>query len=211
MGDFLRSIDSWVVDRQMELTAIPAPPFGEGPRGDRFGSLLEDLGLLEVSKDEVGNVLGWYSGRESAEEQEPAQAPFVVAAHLDTVFPAETDVEPWLDGNRIHAPGISDDGRGLAAVLAMVRVMVEFGPTLPTPILFVGTVGEEGPGDLRGVRHLFGSEGAGKDALGFISLDGVGLDKIITRGVGSIRFRLTIRGTGGHSWMDWPREYRSRP
>lgn len=210
MADFLRSLDPWVLDRQKELTAIPAPPFGEGPRGDRFSELFGELGLQEVSKDGIGNVLGWY-WRPDASDVEPGlpsrteTPPLVVSAHLDTVFPEETDVRPKLVEDRILAPGISDDGRGLAALLAIARVLVEFEPTLSNPILFVGTVGEEGPGDLRGVRHLFRSERAVAETLGFISLDGVGLDRIITQGVGSTRLRLTLRGPGGHSWMDFGR------
>jgi tripeptide aminopeptidase len=103
----------------------------------------------------------------------------------------------------IRAPGIADDGRGLAALLALVKVFSTIDLSHPSPLLFVATVGEEGIGNLRGVRHLFRDGGPGTGARGFISLDGVGLDRIITRGVGSTRLRVTIRGPGGHSWTDW--------
>jgi len=203
IADFLRTIDPWVLDRQRELTAIPAPPFHEGPRGDRLAELLESLGLQDVSKDEVGNVLGWYRSPSVVGESGGPGAPLVVSAHLDTVFPPETDVRPRENDGRILAPGISDDGRGLVAVLAIAKVLSEFGPDLRSPILLVGTVGEEGPGDLRGVRHLFRSDRAKEETLGFISLDGAGVDWLITRGVGSIRFRVTRKGSGGHSWADF--------
>ena len=206
---FLRSHDSWVVDRQMELTAIPAPPFEEGPRGVRFAELFREVGLQRISTDEVGNVLGWYPAvpphPDSNGSPDTPEPPLVVSAHLDTVFPPGTDVQPRISDGRIIAPGISDDGRGLAATLALARVFVELKPTVANPVLFVGTVGEEGPGDLRGVRHLVGAAPAILDTLGFISLDGVGMDRIITRGVGSTRFRLTLQGSGGHSWTDFGR------
>jgi acetylornithine deacetylase/succinyl-diaminopimelate desuccinylase-like protein len=129
--------------------------------------------------------------------------PFIVSAHLDTIFPAGTDVSPRREGGLIRAPGIADDGRGLAALLALGRVFRELEISLPYPLLFVATVGEEGAGDLRGVRYLFRPEELGGDVAGFVSLDGVGLDRIVTTGVGSRRLRLTVRGPGGHSWTDF--------
>jgi acetylornithine deacetylase/succinyl-diaminopimelate desuccinylase-like protein len=189
----------------MELTAIPAPPFGEEERGRRFEALFREIGLADVARDVVGNVVGWYRGGQGSDRKKPGPGFLVVSAHLDTVFPADTDVTPRLLDGRILAPGISDDGRGLAGVLALARTMAEKNVLVPHPIAFVGTVGEEGPGDLRGVRHLFDSDAFRSETLGFISLDGVGVDKIITGGVGSIRFRLTLRGAGGHSWMDFGR------
>jgi len=126
----------------------------------------------------------------------------VVAAHLDTVFPAGTDVTVRRHGDVLRVPGISDDGRGLAVVLALARILREEGIRTHRPILWAATVGEEGPGDLRGVKYLFGPAGAGRNAWGFISLDGAGLERIATRGLGSRRFRISMEGPAGHSWVD---------
>jgi acetylornithine deacetylase/succinyl-diaminopimelate desuccinylase-like protein len=193
----LLQLDDWVLERQQELTGIPAPPFEEGPRGERMAELFREVGLADIQRDEVGNILARPAG--SPKED----TPLILSAHLDTVFPPGTEVTPrWSDGV-IHAPGIADDGRGLAALLALARLVEEVTlPPLP-PLLFVATVGEEGAGDLRGVRHLFRREGPGSTARGFISLDGVGLNRIINQGVGSTRLRATLRGPGGHSWTDW--------
>jgi len=160
-----------------------------------MAELFGQVGLAGVRVDEVGNVL--------AEFPAALGAPLIVSAHLDTVFPAGTDVTPRVANEIILAPGIADDGRGLAALLALARVLSELRPELGLPLLFVATVGEEGIGNLRGVRHLFREGGPGAGARGFISLDGVGLDRIINRGVGSTRLRITLRGPGGHSWTDW--------
>lgn len=203
LGAFIRSIDDWILEHQIEITTIPAPPFGEGPRGARMAELFQDLGLSSVSVDEVGNVFGWYGS--TLEKTGGEHPPLIVSAHLDTVFPAETDVTPRWNGARIEAPGICDDGRGLAALLGLIRTMGEFQPTLTSPILFVATVGEEGPGDLRGVRHLFDSGAVHPEPSGFISLDGGGLSRIINGGIGSTRLRVTVCGPGGHSWTDFGR------
>ena len=200
--EFLWAHDPWVLERQMELTSIPAPPFQEGARGQRMLENLRDLGMSDAARDEVGNVTALFPSGGKAREG-PEARPLILSAHLDTVFPPGTDVTPRQEEDRILAPGIADDGRGLAALLALVRVVRELRPTLPFPLLFVATVGEEGVGDLRGVRHLFRHGGPGREARGFISLDGVGLDKVIHRGVGSLRYRLRLEGSGGHSWADW--------
>ena len=192
----LHELDPWVLDTQMELTSIPAPSFAEGPRGERMAELFREVGLGTVRMDEVGNVLAELPGSVQGD-------PFILSAHLDTVFPPGTDVTPHLSDALIRAPGIADDGRGLAAILALGRVLSRFPLVHLYPLLFVATVGEEGVGNLRGVRHLFRNGGPGSNARGFISLDGVGLDRIITRGVGSTRLRINLRGPGGHSWTDW--------
>ena len=157
--------------------------------------LMADAGLSCLEKDRQGNVLGWL-GPERA-------APLVVSAHLDTVFPEGTDVRVRSRGDRLVGPGISDDGRGLAALLGLARALTAAGVGLSSPLLFVATVGEEGEGDLRGVRHLFREGGPARDARAFISLDGAGLGRVVTGGLGSRRFRLSARGPGGHSWVDW--------
>ncbi|MEQ9398629.1 MAG: M20/M25/M40 family metallo-hydrolase [Longimicrobiales bacterium] len=193
----LRSGNERTLADQAELTAIPAPPFGEEVRGRRMAELMTEAGLGGVRTDAEGNVLGWYGA--------PGPGPLVVAAHLDTVFPEGTDVTVTRRGRRLAAPGISDDGRGLAALLAVARALAAGPLALRRPLLFVATVGEEGVGDLRGVRHLFGPEGAGRDAWAFVSLDGAGIRRIIVQAVGSWRVRATVTGPGGHSWVDWGR------
>lgn len=181
---------------QVELTEIPAPPFGEGARGVRMAELFEEAGLADVHTDQAGNVLGVRPGQESGE-------PLVLAAHLDTVFPAGTDVTVRAEEGLLKAPGISDDGRGLAALLAVARALHSTDVATRRPILFVATVGEEGIGDLRGVKHLFREGGPGSRAYAFISLDGAGVRTIVNRGLGAIRLRIVVRGQGGHSWVDW--------
>lgn len=193
--DWIRQNDTRTLDLQVELTEIPAPPFCEGPRGDWMEARFRELGLAGVHKDSVGNVLGWLSGR--------GDDPLIVSAHLDTVFPLDTDVTVRRDGDLLRGPGISDDGRGLAALLALAGAFQATELETETPVLMVATVGEEGLGDLRGVKHLFRDGGVGQDAAGFISLDGAGIDRIVSSAVGSYRFRATISGRGGHSWVDF--------
>jgi tripeptide aminopeptidase len=189
--------DDQTISDQIEVTSIPAPPFGEEVRAAWMADRLARYGALDVRLDEIGNVVGRLPGGD------PTRAPIVVAAHLDTVFPAGTDVTPRREGDRIVAPGISDDGRGLAALLTLVRVLA--GEDVTAPVLVAATVGEEGVGDLRGVRALFGPGGAAERAAAFISLDGAGVTRVISAGVGSRRRRVRVRGPGGHSWVDWGR------
>lgn len=192
---YLREEDERTLEEQILLTEIPAPPFGEARRASAMAGLMRASGLSGVETDGVGNVLAWYG--------EPGPGPVVVAAHLDTVFPEGTDVEVRRNGERIRGPGIGDDGRGLAAVLALSRALDAGGLRLERPLLVAATVGEEGAGDLRGVRHLFGPEGRARDAAAFISLDGAGNHRVVNRAVGARRWRATVRGPGGHSWVDW--------
>jgi acetylornithine deacetylase/succinyl-diaminopimelate desuccinylase-like protein len=188
--------DDQTLAHQIGLTEIPAPPFGEEPRGLRMAELLEEAGLADVRRDTVGNVFALRPGIGDGE-------PLVLSAHLDSVFPAGTDVAVRVEGNLLRAPGVSDDARGLAALVAVARALSKSGVTTRLPILFAATVGEEGSGDLRGVRHLFGADGVASSASGFISLDGAGLKFVVTRGLGARRFRVVLRGPGGHSWIDW--------
>ena len=188
--------DDQALAHQIGLTEIPAPPFGEEPRGLRMAELLEEAGLADVRRDTVGNVFALRPGIGDGE-------PLVLSAHLDSVFPAGTDVAVRVEGNLLRAPGVSDDARGLAALVAVARALSKSGVTTRLPILFAATVGEEGSGDLRGVRHLFGADGVASSASGFISLDGAGLKFVVTRGLGARRFRVVLRGPGGHSWIDW--------
>ena len=175
------------------LTEIPAPPFGEGPRAAAYLDMLRDHGLEEIEQDEVGNVMGRRRGFGNG-------GTLVVAAHLDTVFPAGTDVTVRREGTRLLAPGVGDDTRSLAVNLAFLRAMDAAGIRTRADILFVGDVGEEGAGDLRGVRHLFtAGRHAGKiDA--FLTVDSPEVERIVTGGVGSRRYRVMFRGPGGHSF-----------
>jgi tripeptide aminopeptidase len=187
--------DQHTLRDQRELTEIAAPPFGEGLRSERMAELMRNAGLERTTRDKLGNVVGWWGP--SGED------PVIVSAHLDTIFPEGTDVTVREEGDRLVGPGISDDGRGLAALLTLARALAHARPALPRPLMFAATVGEEGEGDLRGVRHLFRSGGPAEYATAFISLDGAGLSRIVTGGLGSRRFRIAVRGPGGHSWVDW--------
>ncbi len=196
----LHDDDGRTLDEQVELTGIAAPPFGEGPRARRMAELLQESGMEDVSSDGEGNVLARVPVTGG-----PEGPPLVLSAHLDTVFPEGTDVEVGFDeaAARWQGPGIADDGRGLATLLAVGRAVLQAEVPLAAPLVLAATVGEEGLGDLRGVRHLFREDGGLRGARGFVSVDGTGLARIIHRGVGSRRLRVTLRGPGGHSWSDW--------
>ncbi len=183
-----------MIEQLVTLTEVPAPPFGEEERGRTFAALLRGSGLGEVTTDEVGNVIAVRKGTD------PKAAPLVVAAHLDTVFPAGTDVKVKREGTRLMAPGIGDDTRGLAVMLSIIRALDKAGIRTKRDVVFVGNVGEEGPGDLRGTRHLFAQDARAKAAAGFITIDGAGQGLITTQGVGSRRYRLVFTGPGGHSY-----------
>jgi len=198
----IQDLDAWTRDRQMELTAIPAPPFGETERAGRMAELFLEAGIEYPEVDTEGNVLATLNPDPSGKGGEEKGTPgLVLSAHLDTVFPAGTPVEPRVEGDRIYAPGISDDGRGLAVLLSVAKTLVSVPFSLPFSVIFAATVGEEGPGNLRGVRHLFSDPAPW--SRGFVSLDGTGLDRIICRGIGSVRLRISVHGAGGHSWTDF--------
>lgn len=180
-----------IIEEQVRLCEIPAPPFKEMDRGAAYKRAFEALGLKNVRTDAVGNVLGERPGL-------AARPHLVFSAHLDTVFPEETDVRTSRSGSIIKGPGIGDDCRGLAVVLGVIRAMNEAGVQTPGTITFVGTVGEEGLGDLRGVKHLFAVELKGRVDR-FVSVDGTGLG-ITHIAVGSHRYRVAFKGPGGHSY-----------
>ncbi len=194
--DYVLASDERTLQDQVELTEIPSPPFGEEARGRRMAKLLNDAGLSDIHTDDVGNVMATRHGQE-------AGSPVALSAHLDTVFPADTHVKVRAEDGVLRAPGISDDGRGLAALVTVARAIVEADVATRRPILFAATVGEEGNGDLRGVRHIFREGGPAYEASSFISLDGAGSRIVVNRGLGARRFRITLRGRGGHSWVDW--------
>jgi tripeptide aminopeptidase len=192
----LQAQDAETLEQQIRIASIPSPTGAEAARARFVESHFRELGLAEVHTDEAGNVLGRLPGAEAAR-------PVIVSAHLDTVFPAGTEIAPRREGERVWAPGITDDARGLAAVLALARVTTECGIRTERPLWFVATVGEEGAGDLRGVKHLFRAGSPFAAASAFVSLDGSGLRRIVCRAIGSRRLRVRVRGPGGHSWSDF--------
>lgn len=173
------------------LTQIPAPPFGEGARAVAFANLLRASGADTVYMDSVGNVIALRRGTAGGRS-------VALAGHLDTVFPEGTDVTVRMKGDTLLAPGIGDDTRGLIVVLHVLRALVEAQIRTSADLLFIGTVGEEGLGDLRGVKHLFRAGGPRIDA--FIAVDGGSDGGITNEALGSRRYRVTFNGSGGHSW-----------
>lgn len=180
-----------LLDDQVRLCEVPAPPFKEERRAALYKQLFEEAGLVNVRIDKVGNVLGERPGLQ-------ARPHLVFSAHLDTVFPEGTNVRVTREGPHLRGPGIGDDCRGLAVVLGVIRALNAARVVTPGTITFVGTVGEEGLGDLRGVKHLFTEELKGRIDR-FVSVDGTGLG-ITHIGVGSRRYRVTYTGPGGHSY-----------
>lgn len=189
--DAIPAREDLVVREQVELCEIPAPPFGEGPRGEEYARRMREIGLQNVRIDSEGNVLGEWPGTDGGPT-------VVLSGHLDTVFPEGTDVSVSVDGTVYSGPGISDDCRGLAVVLGVARAIAEAEIQTAGTIIFVGTVGEEGAGDLRGVRHLFSTELVDQVDY-FISVDGSGIG-ITKDAVGSNRYRVSYTGPGGHSY-----------
>lgn len=191
-GDYER-----IVTDLITLTEIPAPPFQEKARATAYMAMLKAEGLQAVEMDEAGNVMGLRPGNGSDHATKPL---LVVAAHLDTVFPEGTDVKVTREGNTLRAPGIGDDTSSLPILLAFVRAMERAGFQTDSDILFVGDVGEEGPGDLRGMKHLF-NEGRYKGRIGaFISFEPGQSGRITNGGTGSKRYKVTFKGPGGHSF-----------
>ncbi len=184
---------SWVNDQQVRLTEIPAPPFQEAQRAAAVKELLAEAGL-SVQIDKAGNVIGELRG---VNEKEMV----VMAAHLDTVFPPGTDVKVRRDGARMDAPGISDNGTGLAALLAVARAVQSARLKPQRTILFVADVGEEGEGNLRGMRAIIEAYRARLKAA--VVLDGSGTDHVTTKALASRRLEALITGPGGHSWSDF--------
>ena len=186
----LQADNAWTLAQQRSICEIPAPPFKEAVRGAEFRRRLEALGL-RTRVDAVGNVI--------AERPGSGRGPTIVlAGHLDTVFPEGTDVTVKDEGARLKAPGIGDNCRGVAVVLAVARAYQRANPRHDARILFVGNVGEEGPGNLRGVRHLFEKELKGQIDY-FVAVDGAGYN-FVSRAVGSNRYKVTYKGPGGHSY-----------
>ena len=189
-----------IMDWQAELVAIPAPPFGEQARSEWLTTRFQEAGLSQVHIDSVGNVLGFLP---AANLSPDSTGPIVViSAHLDTVFPVETPLNLVLDGDRLQGPGACDNGAGVAGLLAIANALVESGVELPASLLFLGNVGEEGEGDLRGVRQLYKQTALAGRIAAHIVLDGAGADSVVTQALGSKRYQVVITGPGGHSFTD---------
>jgi acetylornithine deacetylase/succinyl-diaminopimelate desuccinylase-like protein len=193
--DRFRSEESQFALWQMESTKIAAPPFGEAARGAWLADRFREIGLHDVHLDNVGNVFGIRPGYGSR---------FVsLSAHIDTVFPAETPLDIRQQGSRLYGPGISDNSAGIAAMLAVASVLASTRISHALPFLFIGNVGEEGEGDLRGMRHVFATP-RWRDAIAYsVIVDGAGTDTIVAEALGSRRFEAIVRGPGGHSWSDF--------
>lgn len=181
---------------QRVLVAIPAPPFQEAARAawclDRF----REFSLHGTAIDSAGNALGWLR------PSHPNEPYVLLSAHLDTVFPASTPIDPQVEDSLLRAPGACDNGAGLAALLALVAAIRHAAIEPATNILFAANTGEEAEGNLRGMRHLFRNDGMGDRILASIALEGAGAETVVTRGLGSRRFRIEITGPGGHAWTD---------
>ena len=188
-----------IMDWQMELVAIPAPPYGEQARAEWLAARFQEAGLSGVETDALGNVVGILPAELPAESTGPV---VVLSAHLDTVFPAGTPIHPVLEGERLQAPGACDNGAGVAGMLAVIHSLLHARVELPAPLAVLGNVGEEGEGDLRGVRHFYEHSTLAGRIAAHIVLDGAGTDSAVTQALGSRRYQVTITGPGGHSFTD---------
>lgn len=189
--EYIKSIDDQTIKDMIFLTEIPSPSLNEKERSEAFFELLKQAGADSVWMDEVGNVIGLRKGTKS-------EKTILVEAHLDTVFPFGTDVKVKQKGDTLFAPGIGDATRSLSVVIALVKTFQQLDIRTEHDMWFAGTVGEEGLGDLKGMKHLF-REGAHPLAA-HIAIDGGGLEDIVNGGIGSLRYKVTFKGSGGHSY-----------
>lgn len=189
-----------IMDWQVELVTIPAPPHGERERAEWLAQRFTHAGLTNVEIDAAGNALGLLPAVDlPADSTGPV---ILLSAHIDTVFPAGTPLHPILDGDRLQAPGSSDNAAGVAGMLAVVSALRYASVTLPVPLMILGNVGEEGEGDLRGVRHIYEHSPLAGRIAAHIVLDGPGADSAVTQALGSRRYQVSITGPGGHSFTD---------
>jgi acetylornithine deacetylase/succinyl-diaminopimelate desuccinylase-like protein len=189
-----------IMDWQAELVAIPAPPYGERARGAWLAQRFAEIGLSGIETDAAGNVFGTLHATNLPPE---STGPVVViSAHLDTVFPAGTPLNVLRQDDRLAAPGACDNGAGLAGLLAIAHALIEAKVELAAPLVFLGNVGEEGEGDLRGVRQLYNGSALAQRIAAHIVLDGAGAGPAVTQALGSSRYQLTVKGPGGHSFTD---------
>jgi tripeptide aminopeptidase len=182
---------------QMELAKIGAPPFGEGRRAEWLATRFREVGLQDVEIDKAGNVTALRKGSDAKAKL------LALTAHIDTVFPEDTPLSPKLENNKLYGPGISDNGAGVIGLYAVAAAMKAANLTHRGGVLFVGNVGEEGEGDLRGMRYLFSESKYRASIERTIVLDGAGSDAIVTQALGSRRFEVIVHGPGGHSWSDF--------
>ncbi len=190
--ELLRARDGQIIRSQVEISEIAAPTGDEAERGALVAQYFASAGLEQVRTDDTGNVIGLRQGTD------PTLAPVILCAHLDTVFPHGTALAVRTEGSRLMGPGIGDNGRGLAVMIALAGAIDGCSVRTRRPLLFAATVGEEGAGDLRGARALFAGDGAGAHAA--IAIDGAGDERIVHHALGARRIRVTFRGPGGHSW-----------
>jgi tripeptide aminopeptidase len=184
-----------ILQWQAEMLRVPAPPFGERARAEWLCERFRELDLENPGIDEAGNAVATRAGAD------PGAGQVMISAHLDTVFPAGTPIHPELNGSRLSAPGACDNGAGVAALLGIAAVLQQIPIATECEIVFVGNVGEEGEGDLRGVRHLY-REGARDRIRAHLVLDGAGHEAAVTHALGSQRYLVSVTGPGGHSWTD---------
>jgi tripeptide aminopeptidase len=193
--NWFRAHEPQLAHWQMEMARIPAPPFGESARAEWLAERFREVGLDDVRIDDVGNVFGTHPGF--------GKRHIALSAHIDTVFPANTPLNIRQQGSRIYGPGVSDNGAGVTAMLAIAALLRTVRIRHAMPFVFIGNVGEEGEGDLRGMRHIF-STPRWKDSIAYsLVLDGAGADTIVAEALGSRRFEVIVRGPGGHSWSDF--------
>lgn len=189
-----------IMDWQSQLVAIPAPPFAEQDRAASIAQRFAQFGLASIHTDEAGNVIGILP---AAHLPPHSTGPIVVlSAHLDTVFPPGTPIVPTVDGDQLRAPGACDNGAGLAGLLAIAYALIHARLALPVPLVLLANVGEEGEGDLRGVRHFYQRGALAGRVAAHIVLDGAGGDAAVTQALGSRRYQVTVTGPGGHSFTD---------
>ena len=189
--DYIFDLESFTHKNLIELTEIAAPPFKEDKRASRFAEKIKEIGVDSVWIDNEGNVLGLLKG-------EIGKRTVALDAHLDTVFPEGTDVKTRISNDTIYAPGVADDTRGLSMLLTIAKTLKDKNIKTKDNILIVGTVGEEGLGDLRGVKYLFKNNSPKIDS--WIAIDGGEIGRVNIKGLGSYRYRVTFSGPGGHSW-----------
>jgi acetylornithine deacetylase/succinyl-diaminopimelate desuccinylase-like protein len=185
-----------LIEEQIRFCSIPAPPFQEAERAAYLLQRFQQFDFAETGIDQEGNCWALRPGNDDSKL-------IVISAHLDTVFPPDTDVTVKRSGNKLRAPGISDDCCGLTALVALANALQETNVRTDASLLFVGTVGEEGEGNLRGVRYLMTRGRWAAKVSTFISFDGAGIDRITNQALASRRYRVTFSGSGGHSWADF--------
>ena len=186
-----------IMQWQAEMVGVPAPPFGERPRAEWLCRKFREIGLANAHMDAVGNACASQAGAAKGARR------VLLSAHIDTVFPAGTTIEANLKGSRLSAPGACDNGAGVAAMLAVAAAIAHVGLETECDLVYTGNVGEEGEGDLRGMRHIYRDAAGSRETIAaHIVIDGAGHESAVTHALGSQRYLVTITGPGGHSWTD---------